>query len=649
MRRTLWLSGLLLLVLVLALGGAARAQDKTLYWQRYDVDITVQTNGDFRVVETQELVFTSGTFRYGERDIEMTRLSGIGDVTVAEEGGPQYALSASGEPYTYNVWEEGGYTKIRYNFPPTSDARRTIIISYTVSGALRYYPDKGVDQLDWKAIPGGNPFPTQSSVITLHLPDGATFTNYGVYGAEAKAQFQPGQRDATIVLQGPIPANHEVEVVAEWQHGIVAGEPQPWQAQLDQQAAQTAQEQQFRTRWGSVLNLGFGSLGALVAIGGLVLIYLWWYNKGRDAPVGLIADYLPEPPSDLPAPIVGTLVDESADMQDILSGILDLARRGVLEIEEVHEPGFLGIGSSDDLVYRKKDSKIPLRPYEEKLIDELFDGGAEVKLSDLKNKFYTAIPELRKELYQEVVREGFFKESPETTRSRFAILGVIALVLIACAGFFVFASLVQYTSAALCLPLGAGLAAVGLIVVARYMPRRTTKGADAAARWNAFKRYLQNLEKYTKVEEATGIFERYLPYAVAFGLEQSWIRKFSHVDMPGPTWWIPYPRPFYGGNAGPWAGGGTGGGTAPGHAAPMPSEGGRSTPSLEGMSRGMGTSLAAMSAGLGSMLSSAANTLTSRPSSSGGGGFGGGFGGGGFSGGGGFGGGGSGGGGSSFG
>ena len=105
----------------------------------------------------------------------------------------------------------------------------------------------------------------------------------------------------------------------------------------------------------------------------------------------------------------------------------------------------------------------------------------------------------------------------------------------------------------LCVPWAAAYPPIGLIIVARYMPRRTEKGADAVARWRAFKRYLQNLEKYTKVEEATGIFERYLPYAVAFGLEQSFIRKFSPVDAPPPTWWIPYgyPRPYYGGG---WAG-----------------------------------------------------------------------------------------------
>ena len=268
--------------------------------------------------------------------------------------GPVYEYSEAIEPYTYRVFQEGGETKIRYNFPPTSDSRRTIVIDYDVTDALRYYPENGVDQLYWKAVPAGNPFPTQSSTITLHVPEPATFTNYGIYGAEAAADFQPGQRDATIKVRGPIDPGEEVEVVAEWQHGVVAGQPAAWQRELDQEAEAKQSEQEFRNRWGPVFDLGFLSLAGLFLIGGPVLLYLWWYRKGRDHPVGLIADYLPEPPSDLPAGMAGPLIDESADMQDILASILDLARRGALEIEEKQEPGFLGIGTSTDFIYRQK-------------------------------------------------------------------------------------------------------------------------------------------------------------------------------------------------------------------------------------------------------------------------------------------------------
>ena len=150
----------------------------------------------------------------------------------------------------------------------------------------------------------------QNSTITLHAPDDTYFTNYGVNGATATADFQPNQNDAVMKLQGPLTGGTEVEVVAEWPHGVVAGQAQPWQAQVDAAAAQQTQP----GRIAPVLNLGFGGLGLLFAIGGPVLLYLWWYRQGRDHPVGMIADYLPEPPSDLAPGMVGTLIDESADL-----------------------------------------------------------------------------------------------------------------------------------------------------------------------------------------------------------------------------------------------------------------------------------------------------------------------------------------------
>ena len=165
---------LLFIVLLLAVAPAALAQEKALYWQRYDVDITILQSGDFRVVETQELVFTSGTFRYGQREILINRFRDITGITVAEENGPEYEYSESDAPYTYRYYQDGSYVKIRYNFPASTDTRRTIVIGYTIVGGLRYYPEDGVDQLFWKAIPDGNPFPTQSSTITLHAPEGAT-------------------------------------------------------------------------------------------------------------------------------------------------------------------------------------------------------------------------------------------------------------------------------------------------------------------------------------------------------------------------------------------------------------------------------------------------------------------------------------------
>ena len=59
-------------VVLLAVGGVAQAQDKTLYWQRYDVDLTVLQNGDLRAIRNQrggfsrQVHFNSASARYSD-------------------------------------------------------------------------------------------------------------------------------------------------------------------------------------------------------------------------------------------------------------------------------------------------------------------------------------------------------------------------------------------------------------------------------------------------------------------------------------------------------------------------------------------------------------------------------------------------------
>ncbi len=177
---------------------------------------------------------------------------------------------------------------------------------------------------------------------------------------------------------------------------------------------------------------------------------------------------------------------------------------------------------------------------------------------------------------------------------------------------------------------GITIVMVALLIAGRAMPRKTEKGAEEAARWLAFRRYLQTIEEHADLEVVKDKFEAYLPYAVAFGMERRLISQFAAVDAPAPMWWGPVFVPGYGYPGGHTIGTGTGQAGGP----PGPLADAKGGPSLSDMSGSMGTSLASMSAGLGAMLSSAGTVLTSTPPSSSSGG-GGGFSGGGFSGGGG--------------
>ena len=62
------------------------------------------------------------------------------------------------------------------------------------------------------------------------------------------------------------------------------------------------------------------------------------------------------------------------------------------------------------------------------------------------------------------------------------------------------------------------------------MPRKTQMGAEQAARWRAFARYMADLQRFGNVGEAAQRFGDYLPYAVALGVDQQYTRQFEGVQ-----------------------------------------------------------------------------------------------------------------------
>jgi uncharacterized membrane protein YgcG len=340
--------------------------------------------------------------------------------------------------------------------------------------------------------------------------------------------------------------------------------------------------------------------------------------------VALPADYLADPPSDLPPGLVGTLLDESADIRDVIATVVDMAKKGNLTIAESDPGGFL---QGKDFEYRKTGNQVSYR-FEEMVLDAMFKTSDSVRLSELKNKFYTSLPDIYSEMYKTLVALKYFPESPKTVRTRNSGIGcaIIALGLAAAFLWFTFGAMYSWM---IIVP-AIGLGATGLVrmFMAGAMPRKTDMGSEQAERWRAFKRYLQQIQTYTNVQEAADRFQKYLPYAVAMGVDREFINQFNSVPAAMPTWYAPYgyyPYPYVVGGPGPGTAS-TGGPGTP--TTPMPGfdPGG----AVQGMSNSLGAAMQGMSDSFTSMVNSASNILTSQPSSSGSsGGGGGGWGGGG--------------------
>ena len=614
------------------------AQDKSLVWDRFDTDIEIHRDGSFTVTERQTIHFTRGDFSVGYRDIPIQRLSHIDDWQVSDDRGNVYQQRSGGEAdYTFTVRAVGETYVIEWFFPATSGTTYTFTLRYRVHGALRFY-DTG-DQMWWQAVYADRPFPVEASRVRVILPDGATVQEWAAYinDRDARPDVTAAVMDNSQVVvyetRRALGSGEGLNVRVEFTPDLVDGAPAAWQTEADAEEARRAEAAVLREGWGPVVGLGLSALGALLLLGGPALVYLFWYRRGRDKAVDQIAEYLPEPPTSLAPGMAGTLIDERVDMQDIIATLVDLARRKAISITEEKVDSLFS--KKTDFIYRRERDDVPLVPYEELLLTGIFGSKDEVRLSDLKDKFYSKVDGIKRGMYEGVVRAGLFPQSPETVRSQYGCAGIALLVVAVGAGIALTTAFESLTPLGFVPGLGLAVTAIALIVAAAFMPRRTDVGAEEVVRWRAFRTYLQNIDKYGDIQAQKEIWDRYLPYAIAFGVEKEYMAKFAQADAPIPGWYFPSPdiylprRGWYYGTPGPTAGGGD---------ISLPSGGPGGT--LSDMSRGMGTSLSAMSAGLGAMLSSASAAMTSRPASSssgrsgwGGGGFSGG--GGGFSGGGG--------------
>lgn len=635
------LAGILAVAVVLA-PAAVHAETKSLVWTRLDTEIEVQPNGDLKITETNVIDFTSGTFSWGFRDIERSRLTDVRDITVMENGQPLE---------TEIVYTDDNKLRIKYYFlTPARNEQRTFVLNYTVVGATRYY-DEG-DQVFWAAVyPERSGFAVQNARAVVRLPAGAVATNAEVYGVRADVK---GLGESVVVAEAlePIPSGDQMEIRVQFPHGIITGGPAPWQQAYD---ARRRFEETEKPRYDFFTLL----VSLLIFFGGPALAAVLYYTRGRDPNVGLVAQYLTEPP-DAPPGGLGTLIDETADMQDVVATLVDLARRGVLTMKEKPVEALGGALTITDWTFAPGENfgKVELRPFEQKLVDALQLSQGERALSSFRNNFYAKLPELQSALYEEMVREGYYSRAPNTTRSTYQSLAIAIAVITVLAFCASIALLSELTDYAICLPIALGATAAAFFLIARNMPARTRKGADARMRAEAFKRYLQNIEKYTDVKASKDLFEKYLPYAIAFGLEHSWTKKFAAVDAPMPPWYVPvWPRPYYdpyyGGRRGPVVvAGAPAAGEVLGRLEPRGDISGqaRADGGIEGMEKAMGRGISSIEGGLASMFESMSTTFGSRPvSSPSRGGWSSGRSGGGWSGGGGFGGGSSGGGGGGFG
>ena len=435
----------------------------------------------------------------------------------------------------------------------------TYTIKYRTGGQLGFY--KGFDELYWNVTGNGWSFPILAASACVNLPPGASPRSVEAYtgpkgskGADFKITGKPGC-DASVETTRPLRPGEGLTIVVTWPKGFVKA-PAPTE------------------KFFSVIS---SNRGALVGTLGLLAVFGYylvsWILVGRDPKHGVIIPLFAPPEGFTPQEVRYLDGLGTCDNTSLSAAVLHLAVQRAVTIAE-----------SQGKVYTlKKDDGSNLDGAETRLLEALFKGGSELILVPANHSTLAAARRvLAKDLAAQVgscfarntgvwaigllvtliplgislldVRDkqialfmmlwlsiwsvgcGALSFSVFRAWQSKNMLAAIPLTLFSIpflAGWFFGMWMLMHSAS----PWVCGLYAAGItlcIVFHHLLKRPTPEGQKLRDQILGFKKYLSVAEAdrlglENPPERTPQLFEKFLPYALALGVEQAWSEQFADV------------------------------------------------------------------------------------------------------------------------
>lgn len=431
------------------------------------------------------------------------------------------AGSPDGGPGRLLTRTRGDRTIVRVSAAAPLRGRHTVTLEYDVRGAISPVGDR--EQLRWTAI-GGWAVPVAEAAVTI--TGGAQVRSVNCFAGPLGSaigctqQFTDHSGTQGVFRQRNMAADEHLTVVVGYLAGTTRARP-------------LYERRRTLATAFTVNAVTGGALLALLALllGGFGGLYLL---RGRDARA--VDRHAPEgdrpavgpndgfqPPAGVRPGQIGTLIDEQADVIDVTATVVDLAVRGYLLVEEEDR----AVTGRLDWALRKLPRPVnDLLPYEQLLLDALFEGRDVVRLRELGGTFGAQLARVRSAMYQDVVTQGWFARRPDTVRSRWTTAGIVLAVL-GVAGTVALAVFTELALVGLAVIVGGAALAVG----GQYMPAKTARGATVLAHTIGFQAHLARGEAGDGLAppQRIALFSRYLPYAVIFDLVGRWAGTVADV------------------------------------------------------------------------------------------------------------------------
>ena len=283
-------------------------------------------------------------------------------------------------------------------------------------------------------------------------------------------------------------------------------------------------------------------LGVAIALPLLtfIIMMVMILRRRKDQILFLGVKPINKPPDKTPPAVAGVLLDGQVGAREIAATIIDLACRGYIYITRKGKN--FTFGKRKGLNYMEIEKIADLKPFEKILLSKIFEPDAfkstreDVEWRVGHHIFSRKIAQVYLEVYNQATRSGYFIENPSAVHLRWRYTGIVLFVLglIGFAHTALFAPDPKFT---LIFWLGEITASSVIIRLSGLMPTRSAKGSRMLHWWMAFRNYLR---ERSPIEPGTNLlnkFVQYLPYAMVFGIEAEWARRFQDEPFTKPDWY----------------------------------------------------------------------------------------------------------------
>ena len=287
------------------------------------------------------------------------------------------------------------------------------------------------------------------------------------------------------------------------------------------------------------LNMVIASL-VILLVGGL---WLWkkWRARGPYTDIGPQPISVTSPPSDLPPAMIQLvrkpLLGKSDKTNLIVATLFDLAHKGKLKIKYLEELVFVeSVECKHKNLLILRGEGEPKYEFENLLVSTL----AGHDLSERQEHIADLFPQFKKSLERESVIMGLFEEEPTKVQKWVRITGIVILGTAIAAGWLVGRFGIPETYQWVLKIFLVALGSIGYLAAFKVAPRmakRTWQGVRETTSWSAFRMHLVEVfQKRELAQEYLQQWDTYIPYAVAFGLQNHWINCFVEMQAPTPDW-----------------------------------------------------------------------------------------------------------------